>query len=474
MVHYLLLILFFIFLFTAETRKSVLVYDDVYIEHPTEASNPVDDSYEYPSYSDSTDEYYPNYNDSTDGYNTTISSMMTTEYHLTENSHEYTMTPWDAQGVVPFAQDPNSCYAQQCDRFTNRIRYVPVQCNTASRRPKDESKYALPPPHKKCVTNSDGYTCCSNYLEDIMTKSYQVHMRARKRRQTETTTEKGKTSEKGTTSEVQHIITAFASPNLPPIDPDTPPVPIDFNADDEDDGDEDDGDEGDDDEGDDDEGDGGEGDGGGGGGENDGVGGGGDNANGNGNGNAGGGNDNNNAADAQNNAPQSQQQPMQDSQNQPPQNQPPMQNSQDQPLQNQPPQSSQSNPNSQFQAPMNPQSAQDNFAPEQFPQSAQDNFVAEQSPQNFNPNPYYPMQEIAAADEQPSLEDLLDRFINLKLKDSVSIEPIIKIEHVIDEGIYAPETEDGNIVVNDVVASCYTDIDQGTLFDVLLKVNFYV
>ena len=62
----------------------------------------------------------------------------------------------------------------------------------------------------------------------------------------------------------------------------------------------------------------------------------------------------------------------------------------------------------------------------------------------------------------------------MKLKDSVSIEPIIKIEHVIDEGIYAPETEDGNIVVNDVVASCYTDIDQGTLFDVLLKVNFYV
>ena len=80
------------------------------------------------------------------------------------------MTPWDAQGVVPFAQDPSkqfeilkkkiffadSCYAQQCDRFTNQIRYVPVQCNTASRRPKDGSKYALPPPHKKCVTNSDG------------------------------------------------------------------------------------------------------------------------------------------------------------------------------------------------------------------------------------------------------------------------------------------------------------------------------
>ena len=62
----------------------------------------------------------------------------------------------------------------------------------------------------------------------------------------------------------------------------------------------------------------------------------------------------------------------------------------------------------------------------------------------------------------------------MKLKDSVSIEPIIKIEYVIDEGIYAPETEDGNIVVNDVVASCYTDIDQDSLFDTLLKVNFYV
>jgi hypothetical protein len=101
MLHYLLLIHFLIFLFTAETRKSVVVHDvltehpvetnnsvlvrDVYIEHPTETSNPVDDSYEYPSYSDSTDEYFPNYNDSTDGYNTTISSMMTTEYHLTEN-----------------------------------------------------------------------------------------------------------------------------------------------------------------------------------------------------------------------------------------------------------------------------------------------------------------------------------------------------------------------------------------------------
>ena len=92
MTHYLLLILFFIFLFTAETRNSVHVHDvyaedpaetrqsihvhDVFAEQPAETINSVDALYEDTNYGDSTDEYYGN---------TTISSMMTTEYHLTEN-----------------------------------------------------------------------------------------------------------------------------------------------------------------------------------------------------------------------------------------------------------------------------------------------------------------------------------------------------------------------------------------------------
>ena len=58
-----------------ETRDSVHIHD-MFAENPAETINSVNALYEDPNYSDSTDEYYGN---------TTISSMMTTEYHLTEN-----------------------------------------------------------------------------------------------------------------------------------------------------------------------------------------------------------------------------------------------------------------------------------------------------------------------------------------------------------------------------------------------------
>lgn len=44
-------------------------------------------------------------------------------------------------------------------------------------------------------------------------------------------------------------------------------------------------------------------------------------------------------------------------------------------------------------------------------------------------------------------------------RDIVLIERIVKIEKVIEQGIYAPETESGHIVVNNIMASIYTDVD---------------
>uniref|UniRef100_A0A914D8R3 Hint domain-containing protein n=1 Tax=Acrobeloides nanus TaxID=290746 RepID=A0A914D8R3_9BILA len=59
-------------------------------------------------------------------------------------------------------------------------------------------------------------------------------------------------------------------------------------------------------------------------------------------------------------------------------------------------------------------------------------------------------------------------------KTSVNVRQIVKIDIITEMGIFAPETENGDIVVNDIIASCYTDIKKESLVKTIPSVHNFI
>uniref|UniRef100_A0A914DST0 Hedgehog protein Hint domain-containing protein n=1 Tax=Acrobeloides nanus TaxID=290746 RepID=A0A914DST0_9BILA len=61
-----------------------------------------------------------------------------------------------------------------------------------------------------------------------------------------------------------------------------------------------------------------------------------------------------------------------------------------------------------------------------------------------------------------------------KGKTSVNVRQIVQIDIITEMGIFAPETENGDIVVNDIIASCYTDVKKESLVKTIRNVHSFI